>query len=257
MTLLQAVVLGIVEGITEFLPISSTGHMILVSSWMGIQEEGFVSTFEIAIQLGAIAAIVFRFAPTLLTARALYSKLLFAFLPAAVLGFLVYPYIKAVLFGSTVVAFSLIIGGVVLIGVDTWYKKAAEKKQIDLGKLSNMQAVSIGLFQSVSMIPGVSRAAATILGGLHVGLSKKQAMEFSFLLAVPTMIVAAGYDLYKTAHGITGEQLLLLGIGSVVAAVSAWFAVGWFVGFVEKKGFAFFGFYRIFLGLISLWYFGM
>ncbi len=258
MTFFQALILGIVEGITEFLPISSTGHMILVSAWLGIHENTFVQSFEIAIQLGAIAAIVLRFIPRLSSLKQLYQKVFVAFLPAAAVGFLVYPLLKQYLFGPIVVAVSLIVGGIVLLFVDTKNAKGDKKQSEqphDLTEITYKQAVLIGCFQSISIIPGVSRAAATIIGGLQVGLSKRQAMEFSFLLAIPTMAAATAYDMYKSAHSFSQNEVALLLVGAIVAGIFAWFAVEWFVGVVEKQGFRYFGVYRIILGIVSLLYF--
>lgn len=251
MNFFDATILGIVEGLTEFLPISSTGHMILASALMKLHDDSFVKTFTIAIQLGAILAIVLLYARRLAGNVALYKKLLVAFLPTGILGFLVYKAIKAYLFNPIVVSVALVLGGIVLILVD---KKVAvrPRQEQPLENISYRSAVLIGLCQSVSMIPGVSRAAATIIGGVFNGLDRKQATEFSFLLAVPTMCVATGYDVLKVSGGMTGDQTLLLAVGGAVAFASAWVALKLFLVFVEKWGFAAFGYYRIVLGLVFL-----
>jgi undecaprenyl-diphosphatase len=254
MNYFDAIILGIVEGITEFLPISSTGHMILASSILGIGEEAFVKTFEISIQLGAIAAIVLMYARRFLGSIELYKKLIVAFFPTAVIGLLLYKIIKTYLFSPIVVSAALIIGGIILILLD---KRMTGKKEsgIPLEEISYRKAFFIGLFQGISVIPGVSRAAATIVGGMENGLGKKQAMEFSFLLAVPTMLAATGYDLLKTPIKFSSQEFILLGIGGLVSFIFAWIAVKVFLRLVEKYGFAFFGYYRIALGVLFLLFF--
>lgn len=251
MSIIQSIVLSIVEGLTEFLPISSTGHMILASSVMHIQEDAFVKTFEISIQIGAIMAIVIQYAKRFLKGISIYFKLAVAFIPTGIIGILAYPYIKTYLFNSTVVAVSLLLGGVILILID---KKVAEQQPESdvIDNLKYKNAFFIGLFQSVSMIPGVSRAAATIVGGIFNGLNKKQAIEFSFLLAVPTMFIATGYDLLKTNIVFSGHEIFLLSLGLVVAFITAWFAVKVFIKIVQDYGFKYFGYYRIIIAIIFL-----
>jgi len=251
MNIIQSIVLSIIEGLTEFLPISSTGHMILASSIMNIPEDAFVKTFEISIQIGAIMAIVLLYARRFLQGISIYLKLAIAFIPTGIIGFLAYPYIKAYLFNPIVVTISLILGGIVLILID---KKVAgqQSKTEALESISYKNAFFIGLFQSVSMIPGVSRAAATIVGGIFNGLDKKQAIEFSFLLAVPTMFAATGYDLYKTSVEFSGHEIFLLSLGLAVAFITAWIAVKVFVRIVQNYGFKYFGYYRIIIGILFL-----
>jgi undecaprenyl-diphosphatase len=251
MNIIQSIILSIIEGLTEFLPISSTGHMILASSIMNISEDAFVKTFEISIQIGAIMAIVLLYAKRFLQGISIYLKLAIAFLPTGILGFLAYPYIKTYLFNPIIVTVSLILGGIVLILID---KKVVgqESKTAELESISYKNAFFIGLFQSISMIPGVSRAAATIVGGIFNGLDKKQAIEFSFLLAVPTMFAATGYDLYKTPIVFSGHEIFLLSLGLVVAFITAWIAVKIFVKIVQNYGFKYFGYYRIIIGIIFL-----
>lgn len=251
MTLFQSILIALVEGLTEFLPISSTGHMILASTAMGIHEEEFVKTFEVFIQLGAILAIALMYIKRFFRNLTIYFKLITAFLPTAVVGLLAYEYIKAYLFNPIVVSISLILGGVILIFID---KKVATQGStvVEVEDISYKNAFFIGLCQCLSMVPGTSRAAATIIGGVFNGLDKRQATEFSFLLAVPTMLAAGGYDLLKTDLAFTSEQLMLLGIGFVVAFVSAWGAVKLFLTYVSNHGFTSFGWYRIGLGLLFL-----
>lgn len=251
MNLIQSIIIAIIEGITEFLPISSTGHMILASSLMKIQEVEFVKTFEISIQLGAIMAIVLMYSKRFLQGISIYLKLGIAFIPTAIIGFLAYNFIKAHLFNPIIVAVSLIVGGIILILIDK--KVVSQKSQTDvLENINYKNAFFIGLIQCFSMIPGVSRAAATIIGGVFNGLDKKQATEFSFLLAVPTMFAATGYDLYKTPVIFTNHELLLLAIGFIVAMITAWIAVKIFLKIVENYGFKYFGYYRIVIGIIFL-----
>ncbi|WP_017731203.1 undecaprenyl-diphosphate phosphatase [Nafulsella turpanensis] len=251
MTLIQAIVLAVIEGLTEFLPISSTGHMILASAAMKMHEEPFVKTFEVAIQLGAIMAIVLLYAKRFLQSLTIYFKLSAAFIPTAIAGFLAYETIKSYLFNPTVVAIALIVGGIILIWIDRKVV-AKDSEYIDLEDISYKNALFIGLFQCLSMIPGTSRAAATIIGGVFNGLDKKQATEFSFLLAVPTMIAATGYDLYKTPADLTSHEFFLLGVGLLVAFLFAWLAVKIFLKLVENYGFKQFGYYRIILGVVFL-----
>lgn len=252
MTTLHAILTAIVEGLTEFLPVSSTGHMILLSHLLGNGEDEFTKTFEIFIQLGAILAIVLLYARRFLLKPEMYVKLFVAFLPSAVLGFLFYKIIKGYLFNHWVVATSLIVGGIVLILIDKRLHASPATEGSDLSGVSLRTALFIGLFQVISMIPGVSRAAATIIGGMVNGLSKKQAAEFSFLLAIPTMAAAAGYDLLKFEGTISGDQWGLLALGFLVAFITALGAVIWFVRLLEKHGFAGFGWYRIAIGLLFL-----
>ncbi len=251
MNLLQSIIIAIIEGLTEFLPVSSTGHMILASTLMKIGENEFVKTFEIAIQIGAIMAIVMMYIKRFFKSIALYIRLFVAFVPTAVIGFFAYDIIKNILFNPVVVSVSLIAGGIVLILIDKYIvKKDAEVAEIEDLPVKN--AFYIGLIQCISMIPGVSRAAATIIGGVFNKFSKKQATEFSFLLAVPTMIAATGYDLLKTPATFTPFEIELLVIGLIVAFISAWIAVKIFLKIVDRYGFIHFGYYRIAIGLLFL-----
>jgi len=251
MTLIQSIIIAIIEGITEFLPISSTGHMILASKLMNIHDDAFVKTFEISIQLGAIMAIVMMYIKRFLKGISIYLKLGVAFIPTAIVGFLAYDIIKNYLFNPMIVAVSLIVGGIILILIDKIVVN--RKSQTDvLENIDYKHAFFIGLTQCFSMIPGVSRAAATIIGGVFNGLDKKQATEFSFLLAVPTMFAATGYDLYKTPVVFTSYEILLLIIGFFIAMITAWIAVKIFLKIVENYGFKHFGYYRIVVGIIFL-----
>ncbi len=251
MGIFEAIILAIIEGLTEFLPVSSTGHMILASSVMKIHDDEFVKTFEIVIQLGAIFAIAIMYIKRFLQGISIYLKLMVAFLPTAIVGFLAYGFIKTYLFNPVVVSISLIVGGVVLIWID---KKVVSKatEVDDLKDIPYKNAFYIGLMQCLSMIPGTSRAAATIIGGVFNKLNKKQATEFSFLLAVPTMFAATGYDLLKSPILLDQQKIILLILGLVFAFVSAWIAVKIFLKLVENYGFTYFGYYRIVIGVIFL-----
>jgi undecaprenyl-diphosphatase len=225
--------------------------MILASSLLGIDNDAFLKTFEISIQIGAIMAIVIMYIKRFFKSFEIYKKLFVAFIPTAIVGFLAYGFIKEYLFDSVIVSATLILGGIFLIFID---KKVVSQvsKYPDLEDVSIKNSFYIGLIQCISMIPGVSRAGATIVGGIFNGFNKKQAMEFSFLLAVPTMVAATGYDLLKTPVQFDHHQIVLLMVGLVTAFIVAWIAVKAFIVFVEKNGFAFFGWYRIILGILYL-----
>jgi undecaprenyl-diphosphatase len=249
MDLFQSVIIAIIEGLTEFLPVSSTGHMILASAAMKINENEFVKTFEIVIQIGAIMAIVLMYIKRFLRSFEIYIKLAVAFIPTAIIGFLAYDFIKNVLFSPIVVSVSLVVGGIILIIIDRHVVRKSSEVT-DLEKIPLKNAFFIGLVQCISMIPGVSRAAATIVGGVFNRFDKKQATEFSFLLAVPTMLAASGYDLLKTPVSFTQNEIILLLTGLFIAFVTAWIAVKIFLKIVERYGFRHFGYYRIFIGVI-------
>jgi len=198
MTLFHSILLSIIEGVTEFLPISSTGHMILAVRAIRIPETEFLKSFEIIIQLGSILAIVFLYAKRIVTDKTSWLKIFVAFLPSGIVGFILYKIIKQYLLGNPlVVVISLFVGGIVLILIEGYLKPKG--KEVKISELTIPQAILIGLFQTISIIPGVSRSGATIIGGMLTGLSRKEAVEFSFLLAIPTMAVATGYDLIKSS----------------------------------------------------------
>lgn len=253
MSISESFWIALIEGITEFLPVSSTGHMILLSRVFGIHDDEFVKTFEVFIQTGAILAIAVMYLKKFLQGIDVYLKLFIAFLPIAILGLLFYDFIKNVLFSPVVVAISLILGGIVLIMVDG-KMVSQESRYKDIANVSYKDSFLVGLWQCFALIPGVSRAAASIVGGVFNGFDKKQSTEFSFLLALPTVAAAAGYDLIKTPMIFSGREYLLLGIGLVVAFISAWFAVIIFLKIVENYGFKHFGYYRMLLGAIMLYY---
>lgn len=243
---LEAFILGIVEGITEFLPISSTGHLMVTSSLLGIDgNDSFTQAFTVAIQFGAILAVVMLYWKRFFKSLNFYYKLFVAFLPAGIIGFLLIKKIDAMLGNIMVVAWTFFIGGIILLFIDKWFKKAEAEPDKEI-KYSN--ALIIGFFQAISMIPGVSRSAATIVGGLSQKLNRKSAVEFSFFLAVPTMFVATAYKLfqfYKAGGGFHGQEIQLLLIGNVVAFIVAMIAIKFFITYLQKHGFRIFGIYRI------------
>lgn len=251
MNFLESIIIGVIEGATEFLPVSSSGHMILATWLMGLQDPEFVDTFVVVIQLGAILAIVGIYAQRFLTSFTIYLKLLVAFIPTGVIGLLAYKAITLYLFSPLIVAVSLIMGGVILILLDRWVEER-ESSYLDVADISYKNAFYIGLIQCFSFVPGTSRAAATIIGGALNGLNKKQAAEFSFLLAVPTMFAASGYNLLKTQMEFNQTNILMLLLGSVVAFISAWIAVKLLLKVINRFGFRHFGYYRIIIGVIFL-----
>ena len=248
----QAVVLAIIEGVTEYLPVSSTGHMILASSAMGVNENAFVKDYLIIVQFGAILAVVALYFQRFRSASvSFYTKLGFAFVPAGVVGFLLKKKIDALLESPLVVAFALIAGGVAMIVADRWL----EKRVSEGGSITDMtyaQSALIGAAQCAALVPGVSRSAATILGGLWQRLSRREAAEFSFFLAVPTLTAATAYKALKIAPSIRSEDTVILLVGNLIAFVVAMLAIRFFIELVSRKGFAWFGVYRIALGVATL-----
>ncbi|HEX9464937.1 MAG TPA: undecaprenyl-diphosphate phosphatase [Alphaproteobacteria bacterium] len=257
-TIWGAVLLGVVEGLTEFIPVSSTGHLILISDLIGFKgPEGKV--FEIVIQLGAILAVCWLYRQKLIdVAIHLFSNpddfrfarnVLLAFIPAMVIGALAYSFIKSVLFSPWVVAVSLIVGGIAIFVIEAIHKKP---RYHEIEKFPISTSIGIGLCQTVAMIPGVSRSGATIMGALLLGVDRKVATEFSFFLAIPTMLAATVYDLWKNRHGLDASGLDVIAIGFVVAFLSALPVVRAFVGFVSRHGFGPFAWYRIAVGTVML-----
>jgi len=247
MSLLESIILAIVEGITEYLPISSTGHMIITEKLLGMESTDFTKAFIVNIQFGAILSVVVLYWKRFFQTVDFYTKLLVAFLPAAVIGFLLDDMIDAMLGKVEIVAVSLLLGGVILVYIDKWMNGKAEDDEITYPK-----ALKIGFFQCIAMIPGVSRSAATIIGGMAQGFSRKTAAEFSFFLAVPTMFAASAYKLLKNHELITGENVKILLLGNVVAFIVAMLAIKFFITYLQKHGFKLFGYYRIALGLTIL-----
>ena len=252
MSFLQSIILGIVQGFTEFLPISSTGHLILVSDLLKIPQTEFVKSFEIAIQLGSILAVVVLYWKTLVTKIEVLKKIAVAFLPTATLGLVFYKIVKTFLLGNEkVVVYSLLLGGIFLILFEYFYKEKTESAS-ELENISLKQAFIIGLFQSVAMIPGVSRSAATIIGGLFVGIKRKTIVEFSFLLAIPTMLAATALDLLKSYQEFSSGSLGVLSLGFLASFLVAILSIKFLLNFVKKHDFTVFGVYRILVAIIFL-----
>lgn len=255
MTTLQAIIIAIVEGLTEFLPVSSTGHMIITSALLGINKDEFTKLFEVCIQLGAILAVVVLYWKKFLVFDKnrlnFYVKLIIAVIPALIIGYLFSDKIDALLESPLVVGITLLLGGVVLLFVDNWFLHP----EIDSDdKMNIFKALRIGFWQCIAMIPGVSRSAATIIGGMQQKLTRNVAAEFSFFLAVPTMAAATGYKLLKGRELIMEhpENLKLLLIGNVVAFVVAMLAIKFFIDSLKKYGFKVWGYYRILVGIAIL-----
>jgi len=244
MSIFDAIILAIVEGLTEFLPVSSTGHMIITSALFGMESDQFMKIFTVNIQFGAILSVIVLYWKRFFKSMDFYYKLLIAFLPAAFFGFLLNDFIDNLLENVLVVAISLVLGGIILVFVDGFFKKQDESIQVNY-----KSALVIGFFQCIAMIPGVSRSAATIIGGMTQNLTKKTAAEFSFFLAVPTMFAASCYKLLKDYQAITTDNISILLIGNVVAFIVALLAIKTFIAFITKYGFKAFGYYRIVVGL--------
>lgn len=250
MGIIDSLVLGIVEGITEFLPISSTGHLILASRLLDLQSTAFLTSFEIAIQFGAILAVVALYGKKIVQAPTIIPLVALAFLPTAIIGFVVYPLVKEVLLGSeTVVLWSLLLGGVGLIVFERLHREKADAAP-DLASIGWRQALAIGTFQSIAVIPGISRAAATILGGLLMNVRRTAIVEFSFLLAVPTMAAATGFDLLESAYAFREGELAMLGVGFIASFVTAMIAIRFLLRFITHRSFVSFGIYRMFVAVL-------
>lgn len=264
MTLFQAIIIAIVEGITEYLPVSSTGHMIIASSLMDIHKEEFTKLFEVAVQLGAILAVVVLYYKKFFDFKRwqFYLKLIIAVIPAIVLGYLFSDKIDAMLESPTTVGITLLVGGIFLLFID----KLFTKNIIDQEEaISNKKAFTIGIWQCLAMMPGVSRSAASIIGGMQQKLTRRLAAEFSFFLAVPTMCAATGHSLFLKEWKVNGVEtkgyemilndshnLTAFITGNIVAFVVAMFAIKFFIGFLQRYGFRLFGWYRIIAGIILL-----
>jgi undecaprenyl-diphosphatase len=251
MNIFETIIIAIVEGLTEFLPVSSTGHMILAQAVLGVESSDFVKLFTVNIQFGAILSVIVLYWKRFFKVEKLvdfYGKLLIAFLPAAVLGFLLGDYIDMLLESVAVVAVMLVLGGILMLFVDKWFNNPSENQEMDWKR-----ALKIGFCQCIAMIPGVSRSMATIVGGMSTKLTRKNAAEFSFFLAVPTMAAATGYSLMKLLMQDGGLQTFTnnwvsLLIGNLTAFVVAMLAIKFFIDFLTKYGFKAFGWYRIVIG---------
>ncbi len=260
-----AIILGIVEGVTEFLPISSTGHLILVNQFLELSEnKNFVNMFDVVIQLGAILSVVIYFRDRLFPKSKedfkntdcweLWKKAIAGVVPALIIGFLLASKIKKFLFNPTVVAIALIVGGILLIVIENRQKTA---KIINISELSYQTAIQIGFIQCLAMIPGTSRSAATIIGAMLLGCSRIVAAEFSFFLAIPTMTAATAYELMKTGKNLASDEWMILGIGFITSFLTAWGVIAFFMSYIRNKDFKIFAYYRIILGMVVFVYFAL
>ena len=254
MTLLHALLFGFVEGISEFLPISSTAHLILTGQLLGLPQTEFLKTFEVAIQLGAILSVVVLYWRSFLQSKEVLLKVGAAFVPTMIVGFILHEIIKNVFFESTtLILWSLLLGGVFLIAFERTHTEKSDAKDT-IASISYKQAAIIGLFQSIAVVPGVSRAAATIVGGLLLGLKRKTIVDFSFLLAVPTMLAATALDLVKEGSAFSSADYGLLAVGFVTSFVVAILAIKWLLRFIKNHSFTAFGIYRIAVAILFYLY---
>ena len=252
MTLFDSTILGIIEGLTEFLPISSTAHIVLASKLLDLKTSDFLKSFEISIQLGAIASIVFLYWKTLISKWNLNAKIITAFIPTATIGLIFYKLVKSVLLENYLISvYALFLGGIAIVVFELFHREKENDIQ-ELADISYKQALTIGLFQSVSIIPGVSRAAASILGGMIVGIKRKTIVEFSFLLAIPTIAGATGLDLIKSADAFSKNDFFHLGVGFAVSFIMATISVKLLLKFIRGHNFTSFGIYRIILAILFL-----
>lgn len=252
MSFLEAFFIAFIEGLTEFLPVSSTGHMMIATALLGVKATPFVKLFTVAIQLGAILSVVVMYFKRFIKSVDFYVKLIVAFIPAAIAGLLLGDYIDAALENVFGVAIALLSGGIILLFVDKWFAKNSLDSDMDI---STMKAFKIGIFQCIALFPGISRSGATIIGGMTQHLTRKNAAEFSFFLAVPTMFAATAkklLDFYKEGFVLDGHEVSLLVFGNIVAFIVAIVAIKFFIGMLNKHGFKSFGWYRIIIGSVII-----
>lgn len=254
MSLLEALLFGIVEGITEFLPVSSTGHLILAARLLEVPETDFLKTFQVVIQLGAIAAVMVLYSRRLLADRVLIQKIIVALLPALGVGYVFYQFIRSLFDSPLVVVQALFWGGALLVGFEFMLGRREETERQELTDITYATAFKIGLFQTLAVIPGVSRAGATIIGGLFLGLKRRAIVEFSFLLAVPTMLAATVLDLWKHGATFSSDDFSLLLVGFVTAFVVAVLVIKLLLRFVETHTFVAFGVYRMIVAMIFFFF---
>lgn len=269
MTIIQAIILGVVEGISEFLPISSTAHLIITAKLLQIEQSSFLSSFLISIQLGAILSVAVLYAKTIWQKPKLILKIAAAFIPTAIIGLSLYQFIKSYLLDSLfTISLALLFGGIAIIFLEKYFKQKKEKnnnskkendndnnsieKETALADITYMKAAYIGLFQALAVVPGVSRSAATIMGGLSLGISRQNIVEFSFLLALPTMAAATALDLYKSPPILDQSTLIVWLIGIIVSFVTAILGIRFFLKYIKNNDFQIFGWYRLVIGLIIL-----
>lgn len=252
MNYFEAIILAIIEGLTEFLPVSSTGHMIIGTALMGIEPSAFVKLFTIVIQLGTILSVLVLYWKRFFKSMDFYYKLVVAAIPASILGLLLNDFIDSLLESPLMVAVMLVVGGVILLFVDKWFNKPTLESSDDI---SYKQALVIGFYQCLALIPGTSRSASTIVGGMTQKLTRKAAAEFSFFLAIPMMLGASVVKLYKflkEGHTFTGEEINLLIVGNIIGFIVAIIAIKTFIDILTKYGFKVFGWYRIIVGVVII-----
>ncbi len=261
--LIKAAIMGVVEGLTEFLPISSTGHLILTGSLLGMTDSKS-KVFDIAIQSGAIGAVVIVYWERIWgalsqmgrseNARRLVTNVILGFLPAAVIGFIAYKrFIKPYLFNAPVVAGAFIVGGLIILWVERSAKPERTARITDVDQMTAMDALKVGFVQCLGMIPGTSRSGSTIIGGMLLGLSRKAATDFSFFLAIPTLVAASVYSLWSERHSLSAADLPMFGVGFIVSFIAAWICVRWLLRFISTHSFEAFAWYRIAFGIVVLW----
>ncbi len=252
MTLFHSLILGIIEGLTEFLPISSTGHMVLVSHFMDMPKNAALATFEIVVQLGAISAVIFVYIKKLFELE-MIKKLIIAFIPTGLIGLLVFPHIKGWLQNPLLVAFTMTLGGICILLVENWYEKKQKSEKINEdAKLTYKDAFLLGVYQALAVVPGVSRSGAMIIGGLTMKLPRKVVTEFTFLLAVPTLVMATLYTIYKKRSELVFDDITPILFGSLVSFAIALLVIKYFLQYIRSHSFKVFGWYRIVLGIILL-----
>lgn len=248
MTIFHVILFSLIEGITEFLPVSSTGHLILAADLLQLPQTDVQKSFAIAIQSGAILAVVALYGRTLLRDARTLRLVAVAFLPTAVIGFLLHGVVKRLLLGNaTVVLWALLLGGVALLVFERF--RPRRDSALSISSISFTQAVLVGVYQSIAIVPGVSRSAATIVGGELLGIGRRAIVEFTFLLAIPTMLAATGYDLLTSASAFTAADWRALLLGFVLSFLIALAAIRWFITYIQRNSFAVFGWYRILLAL--------
>lgn len=261
MTILHSFILGIIEGLTEFLPISSTAHLIIAGEWLKIPQTEFLKSFEISIQLGAILSVIILYWKRIVNNLNIIWKLLAAFIPTSIIGLAFYKIIKNYLMENLkIISLSLLLGGIIIILFEKWYAKKQkaittendDNDNLDLKSISYKQAIILGIAQAIAVIPGVSRSGATIIGGLAQNIKRKTIVEFSFLLAIPTMLAATLFDIYKNPSIFSSDQLTIWGVGFVTAFITAIIGVKFFIKYIQKNDFKAFGWYRIILGILIL-----
>ena len=253
MNFLDTIILGIVEGFTEFLPVSSTGHLLVTGQILNIPETEFFKTFVVAIQVGAILAVILIYWKRVLSNLNLSKKILVAFIPTAVIGFLLYRLIKDILFENLhTIAIALIVGGIIIIIFEKLRKDKIESNSIPLENISYKKSFLIGIIQALAIVPGVSRSGATIIGGMSLGISRKNIVEFSFLLAVPTIVAATGYDLIQSKIIFSSSDTILLLSGFIFSFIFAYISIKFFIRFIQTNSFMIFGFYRVLAGILIL-----